>query len=637
MKSPSKPPSLLQYQLAVQNPRIAFAHDPELVLGETQLDRRGMPRVASGGFAATFRIHNGERHWAVRCFHRNDGSDRHLLERYRQIGEFITTHRALAFLVPVEYVSGGIVVGDGVFPTVRMRWVDGVSLGVWLARWASDPAPDPRSLETVRTAIRTAVDALRRSGVAHGDLQHGNILVRPDLSIWLIDYDGMYLPGLADYGAIEEGHRNYQHPDRGAHYDETLDRFAAESIDLSLSALVCHPRLWEEYGGTGENLLFKAADFADPERSHIFDELESIGELADHVHRFRDACRSGYSDIGAALRGRPPAMLYGPRSAVSGPVVPGDRTEELRALDGAVVTVFGKVDSTKMPTDAIALINLGEWKLGDFTIVGFDEVADALYEMYGRDGMYGKWLSSLKGKRVAVTGLITLYQSKHAGQVTPQIILDDARFLQILDDDQFDEYERDAERRFDLSPSPEPPPKVVNSHAEARIEKDDQGAAPTARPTVRPTPPALKTPLEVEREVNRNALLDKRYRNLKSGASQVLRSDPRTPAMAPPPMPRTPPQANTPPTPGGTTPPAENRPPPVPPQFRTEWIGTTATPTPSRPVQQIPPSPPERPTFHPAYQPSRPSALARRNQLRDALLLILLVAAMVGLTLVMLF
>ncbi len=645
-----RPPSLLQYQMAVQNPDVAFARDPELIDGECQCDRRGMPKVASGGFAATFRIHNGDRHWAVRCFHRNGGGDRRLLERYQQIGNFITANPALDFLVPVTYLSNGITVGEGHFPTVRMRWVDGVSLGVWLARWASGPTPDPQAVETVRAAIGAAVDALQRNGVAHGDLQHGNILVRPDLSIWLIDYDGMYLPAIASYGAIEEGHRNYQHPDRGAHYDKTLDRFAAESIDLSLAALARRPRLWEEYGGTGENLLFTATDFADPERSPAFDELKSIGDLADRVQRFRDACRAGYSDIETALRGRPPTTLYGPRSVAFGRVIPGDQADELRALAGEVVTVFGTVVSTKMPMAGVALINLGVWQSGDFTIVGFDEVAGALYKSYGRDGRYGKWLPRLEGKRVAVTGLVTLFQSKHAQQATPQIILDDARFLQILDDARFDEYERDARRRFDPSPASPEQPKAGKPQPDTRIEADHQSAAPFERSAAGTARTASRTPLETEREANRNAQLDKRYRNRKPGTSQVPSPDPRPPAApAPKPAASQRPRVSPPLSPGPVSPPADNRPPPVPPQYRTTRIDPappSSHPAPSPPVPPIyvPPTayqpPPSQPIYRtsPAYSPSpaRPSASPRRNRRRDALFLILLVVAVVGLALVIL-
>ncbi|WP_158607897.1 lipopolysaccharide kinase InaA family protein [Nocardia panacis] len=633
----------------MQNPDIAFARDPELIDGECQRDRRGMPKVASGGFAATFRIHNGDRHWAVRCFHRTGGGDRHLLERYQQIGNFITAHPALDFLVPVTYLSNGIKVGDNDFPTVRMRWVNGVSLGVWLARWASGPAPVPQAVETVRAAIGAAVAALRRNGVAHGDLQHGNILVRPDSSIWLIDYDGMYLPAIADYGAIEEGHRNYQHPDRGTHYDDTLDRFAAESIDLSLSALARRPRLWEDYGGTGENLLFTATDFADPEQSRVFDELKSIGDLADRVQRFRDACRAGYSDIETALCGRPPTTLHGPRTVAFGRVVPGDQADELRALAGEVVTVFGTVVSTKMPMDGVALINLGIWQSGDFTIVGFDEVAGALHKSHGRDGRYGKWLPRLEGERVAVTGLVTLFQSKHARQATPQIILDDARFLQILDDARLDEYERDARRRFDPSPAPPQQPKACDT----RIETHHRSAAPSARSAAGTARTASRAPLETEREANRNAQLDKRYRNRKPGTSQVPPPDPRLPAApAPKPAAAQRPQVSPPPSPGPVAPPANNRPPPVPPQYRTIRIdpalpppSSHQAPPPPVPPVYVPPQPayqppPSQPIYRtsPAYSPlpARPSASPRQNRRRDAFFLILLVAAVVGLALVIL-
>ena len=50
--------------------------------------------------------------------------------------------------------------------------------------------------------------------IAHGDLQHGNLLVTPSGEPKLIDYDGMFVPGLAKIGACEKGHVNYQSPTR---------------------------------------------------------------------------------------------------------------------------------------------------------------------------------------------------------------------------------------------------------------------------------------------------------------------------------------------------------------------------------------------------------------------------------------
>ncbi len=590
-----------------------------------------MPKVASGGFAATFDLQAGSQRWAVRCFHKNVPQDRRLLDRYRYIGDFIRANRDLDFLVPVQYRDDGIAVGGEVYPTVRMRWVDGVSLGVWLARWANEPVPDRRSIDRVRAAIGTAVEALQRKGVAHGDLQHGNILVRPDLTIWLIDYDGMYLPELADLGPIEEGHRNYQHPDRGSNFDETLDYFSAETIDLSLTALAREPWLWEEFGGTGENLLFKVTDFADPEKSYAFEELRAIDGLADRVGRLRDACRSGFADIAAALRGTPATTMYGPRHVVTGPVVSGENSDELRALAGSVVTVFGTVVTTTLQgNDTIALINFGDWRQGDFTIIGYDEVAEALFKKYGRSGSNGKWLPLLKGKRVAIEGLITLYQNKRVEPVTPQIVLEHAQFLQVLDDAQFEEYVRAAQSVGD-----------DGRRVKERRQTTDFGFGrdidATAMSSVRePVGPAAQPLREIDREISRNARLDKRYRKWQGPAA---------------------------PSSGGSVPPAENRPPPVPAQYRREpvappphrtstappvekartehpgTVGPGQFPTPPQPYQQQPAPTPysvQYPVYRPPAQPLYTPPASRRSGRRTALVLTMLFAGVVVLAFVVL-
>ena len=58
-----------------------------------------------------------------------------------------------------------------------------------------------------------------RREVAHGDLQHGNVLLVPgasanSLAVKLIDYDGMCVPALAGSKSGEVGHPAYQHPQR---------------------------------------------------------------------------------------------------------------------------------------------------------------------------------------------------------------------------------------------------------------------------------------------------------------------------------------------------------------------------------------------------------------------------------------
>ena len=186
-------------------------------------------------------------------------------ERYAEIAEFIrNTRGSLSFLIDVTYVTAGIRVREVTFPVVRMPWVSGLTLN----EWVDDHLDTPGVLHTVRHQIQDAVAKMHREGAAHGDLQHGNILVDSRNSIHLVDYDGMFLPPLRHLGAAESGHRNYQHPDRGNSYDQRLDTFAAFVIDLSLNAIAHDRTLWKEFN-TGENLLFSVEDYTNPERSSV--------------------------------------------------------------------------------------------------------------------------------------------------------------------------------------------------------------------------------------------------------------------------------------------------------------------------------------------------------------------------------
>ncbi|MEX5709164.1 DNA-binding protein [Parafrankia sp. FMc6] len=286
-----KLPTLLDYQQAVQIPRLSFLDD-QLRESVPRLTPLGMPAVATGGFALTFDVSLDGRRHAVRCFHRHSDN---LELRYACIAEFVRS-AALDFLVGVDYQPAGIRVRGHCWPIVRMEWIDGARLDDWVQEHLDRPA----HLDRARLGLGFAVAELRRRGAAHGDLQHGNILVLPDTSVRLVDYDGMYLPGLSGLGASERGHRNYQHPDRSNQYDVTLDRFAEEVITVSLAALARNPGLWREFN-TGENLIFSAADFADPSASALFARLERMPGVAAAARRLRDACLVDFQDVPAVL------------------------------------------------------------------------------------------------------------------------------------------------------------------------------------------------------------------------------------------------------------------------------------------------------------------------------------------------
>src|SRR5205823_266576 len=134
---------------------------------------------------------------------------------------------------------------------------------------------DPAGLAALRARFRRLVKDIEGAKFAHGDLQHGNILVRGK-DLLLIDYDGMWVPELKGRQATEIGHRAYQHPRRSTtDYGPYLDRFSALVIYLSLRALEIDRRLWDQYH-TGDNLLFVREDFNEPGKTPIWGDLAAL-------------------------------------------------------------------------------------------------------------------------------------------------------------------------------------------------------------------------------------------------------------------------------------------------------------------------------------------------------------------------
>ncbi len=280
-------PDLVAYQAAVQHPSTAFM-DPQLRAATVATSRLGLPRAVAGNFAVTYQLGDGSRRWAVRCFHR-EVSDR--ASRYAVIS------RSLARvpngpLVPIEHIELGVRVGASWYPITKMRWLDGYPLNRVVESSLSRPGA---LLELERRFVELVAD-LRRRGIAHGDLQHGNVLVDDSSTLHLVDYDGMYVPGLKGRSASETGDPNYQHPRRSTQFDTELDNFASIVIVVALRALAASPSLWRTYN-TGDNLLFRRSDFADPSASPLFRELASIASVRELSERLAQASTEDYSRV----------------------------------------------------------------------------------------------------------------------------------------------------------------------------------------------------------------------------------------------------------------------------------------------------------------------------------------------------
>jgi hypothetical protein len=260
-------PEPAEYNQSIQSPKLCFA-DPELRSGLPELDGLGLPRAVSGAFASVYQMHCGRRTWAVRCFLR-EFTDQE--QRYGEIARHLAT-AGLPYTVGFEFQARGIRVGGRWHPILKMEWVQGEPLNAYMQRHLHDQASMRRLADRWLEMMR----ALGRSGIAHGDLQPGNVMVvNGDLR--LIDYDGMYVPALSGLPSHEVGHRDYQSPSRSAsHTGSYLDNFSAWVIYLSLLAFSEDPGLGTHVAPDAEHLIFSKADFDRPGSSKTFRDLQRL-------------------------------------------------------------------------------------------------------------------------------------------------------------------------------------------------------------------------------------------------------------------------------------------------------------------------------------------------------------------------
>jgi hypothetical protein len=275
-------PTPQDYNEAIQAPRLNF-FDPELKDGVVETTHFGLPRPITGGFASVYRVRCGGREWAVRCFLREFLDQQ---QRYDAISKHLTSAK-LPYTVGFNFLPQGIRVKGQWYPILKMEWVQGELLHRYVKRNLSTPT----ALLDLANRWVTMMKALQAASIAHGDLQHGNVLV-VNGEPRLIDYDGMYVPALAGRGSHEEGHRNYQHPQRtGFDFDLSIDGFAGWVIYISLVAFSIAPELWDKVNAGDECLLFRRADFDAPYSS------ESLNLLSKHPDPRLDALGSFFQSL----------------------------------------------------------------------------------------------------------------------------------------------------------------------------------------------------------------------------------------------------------------------------------------------------------------------------------------------------
>lgn len=283
-------PNPQDYSESVQASAINFM-DEELRNSGVAMNALGIPKVASGMFASVYQFSNAHQHWAVRCFN-TKLVDQH--ERYKAISKFILADD-LPYTVDFNYLEDGIKVNAVWFPILKMNWVDGITLDSYVER----NVKETHALEHLRSEFRLMMERMHKNDIAHGDLQHGNIMISND-EIYLVDYDAFYVPELQGRFSNEIGHPNYNHPQRkDKHYGPYMDNFPAHVIDISLQILVEDATAWSRFKGGDECLLFRRKDFLDPTKSELMNFLKSHKSTAlqDAYHRLSAYLRLEPEDV----------------------------------------------------------------------------------------------------------------------------------------------------------------------------------------------------------------------------------------------------------------------------------------------------------------------------------------------------
>ena len=238
------------------------------------LDNHGEPFRSSEAFAVVFKMKDEQtgKCYALKCF-TEDQTGR--AEAYQKIAEELDMMDS-TYITSVKYLENEIFVDSTCeneeFPVLLMDWVEGETMETYIANnYQNEHAMSMLCYRFCKLAAW-----LRSQPFAHGDIKPDNIMVRPDGSLTLVDYDGMFVPAMKGGISPTLGTKDFCHPLRTVNdFDETIDDFSLASIALSLKALSLNPTLLKDFGAS-DRLIFSADDYRDLGKSKVIASLQTL-------------------------------------------------------------------------------------------------------------------------------------------------------------------------------------------------------------------------------------------------------------------------------------------------------------------------------------------------------------------------
>ena len=264
-------PLISEYVKAIQD---AGDNLEELAHLTPVLDDHGEPYRSSGAFAVVFKMQDKSsgKYYALKCFTEEQEGR---ADAYRQIADELDMIDS-SYITSVKYMEKELFVDsqceEDEFPVLLMDWVDGETMEAYIA--ANYRNQSAMLMLSYRFGKMAAW--LRTQSFSHGDIKPDNIIVRPDGSLTLVDYDGMFVPSMKGSQSPTIGTRDFSHPLRTVDdFDETIDDFSLASIALSLKAISMKSTLLDIYGAS-DRLLFSEKDYRTPSNSKVISALQGL-------------------------------------------------------------------------------------------------------------------------------------------------------------------------------------------------------------------------------------------------------------------------------------------------------------------------------------------------------------------------
>ena len=264
-------PLISEYVKAIQD---AADNLDKLAYLTPVLDDHGEPYRSCGAFAVVFKMLDKStgKYYALKCFTEEQEGR---ADAYRQIADELDMVDS-PYITSVKYMEKELFADsqceEDEFPVLLMDWVEGETMETYI----SSNYCNQYAMSMLCYRFGKMAAWLRTQSFAHGDVKPDNIIVRPDGSLSLVDYDGMFVPSMKGCKSPTVGTKDFSHPLRTVDdFDETIDDFSLANIALSLKAISMNSTLLDTYGAS-DRLLFSENDYRNPSNSKVISALQEL-------------------------------------------------------------------------------------------------------------------------------------------------------------------------------------------------------------------------------------------------------------------------------------------------------------------------------------------------------------------------